>query len=35
MYVYGACLFFVCCGDCVGVCVNVGCVPAFVENSVF
>ena len=23
MYVYGACLFYVCCSDCVGVCGNV------------
>ena len=26
MYVYGACLFYVSCSDCVGVCVNVCCV---------
>ena len=35
MYVYGACLFYVCCSDCVGVCGNVCCVAAFVKNSVF
>ena len=34
MYVCGACLFYVYCGDCVGVCVNVCCVAAVVENSV-
>ena len=34
MNVYGACLFYVCCSDCVGVCGNVCCVAA-VENSVF
>ena len=28
MCVYGACLFYVCCGDCVGVCGNVCCVAA-------
>ena len=33
MYVYGACLFFVCCSDCVGVCENVCCVAAVVETS--
>ena len=33
MYVYGTCLFYVCCGDCVGVCGNVCCVAAVVENS--
>ena len=32
MYVYGACLFYVC--DCVGVCGNVCCVAAIVKNSV-
>ena len=31
MYVYGACLFYVCCSDCGNVC----CVAAVVENSVF
>ena len=34
MYVYGACLFYVCCSDCVGVCGNV-CVAAVVKNSGF
>ena len=34
MYVYGACLFL-CCSDCVGVCGNVGCVAAVVEDSGF
>ena len=34
MYVYGACLFHVCCSDCVGVCRNVCCVAAVVKNSV-
>ena len=33
MYVYGAC-FYVCCGDCVGVCGNVSCVPAVIKDSV-
>ena len=31
MYVYGACLFYVCGSDCVNVC----CVAAIVKNSVF
>ena len=35
MYVYGACLFYVCCSDCVRVCGNVCCVAAVVKNSVF
>ena len=35
MCVYGACLFYVCCSDCVGVCGNVCCVAAVVKNSVF
>ena len=35
MYVYGACLFYVCCSDCVGVCGNVCCVSAVVKDSVF
>ena len=35
MYVYGACLFYVCCSDCVGVCENVCCVAAVIKNSVF
>ena len=34
MYVYGACLFFVCCSDCVGVCGNVCCVAAVVSLGV-
>ena len=32
MYVYGACLFYVYCGDCVEVCWNVCCVAAIVED---
>ena len=35
MYVYGACLFYVCCSDCVGVCGNICCVVAVVKDSVF
>ena len=35
MYVYGACLIYVCCSDCVGVCGNVCCVAAVVEDSRF
>ena len=37
MYVYGACLFYVCCSDCGGgaVCENVCCVAAVVKESVF
>ena len=35
MYVYGACLFYVCCSNCVWVCGNVCCVTAVVENSGF
>ena len=31
MYVYGACLFYVCCSDCGNVC----CGVAFVENRFF
>ena len=31
MYVYGACLFYVC--DCVGVCENCCCVAAIVKDS--
>ena len=34
MYVYGACLLYVCCSDCVGVCGNVCCVAAVVKDSV-
>ena len=35
MYVYGACLFYVYCSDCVGVCRNVCCVATVVKNSAF
>ena len=35
MYVYGAVYFYVCCSDCVGVCVNVCCVSAVVKDSGF
>ena len=35
MYVYDACLFYVCCSDCVGVCGNVCCVASVVKDSVF
>ena len=35
MYVYGACLFYVCCSACVEVCGNVCRVVAVVKNSVF
>ena len=35
MYVYGVCLFYVCCSDCMGVCGNVCCVAAVVKDSVF
>ena len=35
MYVYGACLFYVCCSDCVGDSGNICCVAAVVEDSVF
>ena len=31
MYVYGTWLFYVCCSDCVNVC----CIAAIVEDSVF
>ena len=34
VYVYGACLFYVCCSDCVDVCGNVCCVAAVVKDSV-
>ena len=34
MYAYGVCLFYVCCIDCVGVCGNVCCVLAVVNESV-
>ena len=32
MYVYGTCLFYVCCSDCVGVCGNVCCVVVSVGS---
>ena len=35
MYVYGACLFYVCCSDCVGVGGKVCCVGAVVKDSFF
>ena len=35
MYVYGTCLFYVCCSDCAGVCRTVWCIVAVVKNSVF
>ena len=35
MYVYGACLFYVCCSDYVGVCGNVCRVATVAKNSVF
>ena len=34
MYVYGACLFYVGCSDCVGVCGNVCFVATVVLDSV-
>ena len=34
MNVYFACLFYVCCSDCVGVCGKVCCVAAVVKKSV-
>ena len=34
MYVYGACLFYVCCSAFVWVCGNVYCVAAVVKDSV-
>ena len=34
MYVYGTCLVYVCCSDCVGVCGNVSCVAYIDRNSV-
>ena len=34
MYVYDACLFYVCCSDCVGICENICCVAAGVKDSV-
>ena len=33
MYIYGACLFYVWCSDCVGVCGNVCCVAVVVKDS--
>ena len=33
MYVYGACLFYVCCSNCVGVCGSVCYVAAVVKDS--
>ena len=33
MYVYGACLFYVCCSGCMVVCGNVCCVAAVVNDS--
>ena len=35
MCVFGACLFYVCCSDYVGVCGNVCCVAGIVADSVF
>ena len=35
MYVYGTCLFYVCCSDCVGVCGNVGCITANVKECFY
>ena len=32
MYVYGACLFYICCSDCVGDCGNVCCVAAVLKD---
>ena len=32
MYVYGECLFHVCCNDCVWVCGNVCCVATVVKD---
>ena len=32
MYVYGTRLFYACCSDCVGVCGDVCCVAAIVEE---
>ena len=33
MYVYGTCLFLFLCSDCVGVCGNICCIAAIVEDS--
>ena len=35
MCVYGACCFYVCCSDCVGVCGNVCCVAAVLKIVFF
>ena len=35
MYVYGPCLFYACCSECVEACGNVCCVAAVVKDSVF
>ena len=35
MYVYDACLFYVSCSDCVGICGNVCCVAAVVQDGSF
>ena len=35
VYVYGACLCYVCCVNCVGVCGKVCCVAAVVKDNVF
>ena len=35
MYVYGTCLFYVCCSDSLGVCGNVCCVAAVVKYIMF
>ena len=34
MNVYGACLLYVCYGECVGVCGNVGCVAAVIKDVI-
>ena len=34
MYVYGVCLFYLCCSDCVGVCGKVCCVAAVVKDCI-
>ena len=34
MYVYGACFFYVCCSDSVGVCGNICCIAVVVKESV-
>ena len=33
MYVYGTCLFWVCCSDCVGVSGGVYCVAVVVKDN--